>query len=158
MLAAVDVFAFDKTGTLTNGRAAVTRIVALDGDERGFLSLLAGLEAHSEHRVAAAIRREAAARGIAPAHVVDVSARPSAGIVGSDALGVLWAGNLHLVRDMGASVDHAGLRELTDSAETVVYLGRGRPFSAPSAWRMRRGRARPRRSPRCGPAACAASS
>jgi len=103
----------------------VTRIVALDADECGFLSLLAGLEAHSEHHVAAAIRREAAARGIAPAHVVDVSARPSAGIVGSDALGVLWAGNLHLVRDMGASVDHARLRELTDSAETVVYLGRG---------------------------------
>ncbi|MDG4676091.1 MULTISPECIES: heavy metal translocating P-type ATPase [Shinella] len=124
-LAAVNIFAFDKTGTLTNGRAAVTRIVALDADECGFLSLLAGLEAHSEHHVAAAIRREAAARGIAPAHVVDVSARPSAGIVGSDALGVLWAGNLHLVRDMGASVDHARLRELTDSAETVVYLGRG---------------------------------
>ncbi|MGX5720828.1 heavy metal translocating P-type ATPase [Shinella zoogloeoides] len=124
-LAAVDVFAFDKTGTLTNGRAAVTRIVALDGDERGFLSLLAGLEAHSEHHVAAAIRREAAARDIEPARVADVSARPSAGIVGTDALGVLWAGNLHLVRDMGASVDRIQLQELTDSAETVVYLGRG---------------------------------
>lgn len=123
-LAAVDVFAFDKTGTLTNGRAAVTRIVALDGDERGFLSLLAGLEAHSEHHVAAAIRREADARNIEPARVVDVSARPSAGIVGTDALGVLWAGNLHLARDMGASVDRVQLRELTDSAETVVYLGR----------------------------------
>ena len=57
-LAEVDIFAFDKTGTLTTGRAEMTEIVALDGDEAGFLSLLAGLEAHSEHHIAAAIRRE----------------------------------------------------------------------------------------------------
>jgi cation transport ATPase len=38
----------------------VTGLVALDGDEAGFLSLLAGLEAQSEHHIAAAIRREVA--------------------------------------------------------------------------------------------------
>lgn len=124
-LAAIDIFAFDKTGTLTSGRAAVTRIIALDGDERRLLSLLAGLEAHSEHHIAAAIRREAAVHGIEPANVVDVSSRPSAGIVGSDELGLLWAGNPHLVRDMGASVDRVEFRELADSTQTVVYLGRG---------------------------------
>lgn len=124
-LAAVDTFAFDKTGTLTTGRAAVTRIIALDGEDRPFLSLLAGLEAHSEHHIAAAIRREAVVHGIEPAKVVDVSSRPSAGIVGSDEFGPLWAGNAHLVREMGASVDRAEFRELADSAQTVVYLGRG---------------------------------
>src|SRR5690606_15275522 len=41
-LSAVDTFAFDKTGTLTEGKAAVARVVALDGNEEGFLSLLAG--------------------------------------------------------------------------------------------------------------------
>lgn len=124
-LAAVDTFVFDKTGTLTNGRAAVTRIVALDGEERRFLSLLAGLEAHSEHHVAAAIRREAFANGIEPAKIVDVSSRPSAGIVGYDVFGPIWAGNAHLVAEMGAAVDHAAFQELADSAQTVVYLGRG---------------------------------
>jgi len=124
-LAAVDTFAFDKTGTLTNGRAAVTRVIALDGDERRFLSLLAGLEAHSEHHIAAAIRREAAVHGIAPANVVDVSSRPSAGIVGSDEFGSLWAGNAHLVAEMGASIDRTEFRELADSAQTVIYVGRG---------------------------------
>lgn len=59
---AVDSFAFGKTGTLTTGGAEVTGIVALDGDEDRFLPLLAGLEAHSEHHLAVAIRREAAAR------------------------------------------------------------------------------------------------
>lgn len=124
-LAAVDTFAFDKTGTLTNGRAAVTRVIALDGEERRFLSLLSGLEAHSEHHIAAAIRREALVHGIEPAKVVDVTSHPSAGIVGHDASGLIWAGNVHLVAEMGASVDHAAFQELADSAQTVIYLGRG---------------------------------
>lgn len=124
-LAAVETFAFDKTGTLTNGRAAVTCVIALDGEERRFLSLLAGLEAHSEHHVAAAIRREAVANGIEPAKVVDVSSRPSAGIIGHDVFGPIWAGNAHLVAEMGASIDDPAFRELADSSQTVVYLGRG---------------------------------
>ncbi|CEG09832.1 Zinc-transporting ATPase [Afipia felis] len=124
-LAAVDTFAFDKTGTLTNGRAVVTRIIALNGDEQRFLSILAGLEAHSEHHIAAAIRREAVVQGIEPASIVNVSSLPSAGIIGSDECGPLWAGNPHLVREMGASVDRIEFRELADSAQTVVYLGRG---------------------------------
>ena len=124
-LAAIDTFAFDKTGTLTNGRAAVTCVIALNGEEHRFLSLLAGLEAHSEHHVAAAIRREAVANGIEPAKVVDVSSRPSAGIIGHDVLGPIWAGNAHLVAEMGASVDDPAFRELADSSQTVIYLGRG---------------------------------
>jgi len=123
-LASVDTFAFDKTGTLTNGRAAVTQVITLDGDERGFLSLLAGLEAHSEHHIAAAIRREVATRGIEPAKVADVSSRPGAGIVGSDAFGAVWAGNPYLVHDMGAFIDRTEFRKLQDSAQTVIYLGR----------------------------------
>jgi len=124
-LAEVDIFAFDKTGTLTTGRAEVTEIVALDGDETGFLSLLAGLEAHSEHHIAAAIRREVASRGLDPAQVADVNARPGIGIEGSDALGPIWAGNAYLAEDMKAATDHPALQPLADGTNTVVYLGRG---------------------------------
>ncbi|WP_035030659.1 heavy metal translocating P-type ATPase [Aquamicrobium defluvii] len=124
-LAAVDTFAFDKTGTLTTGRAAVTQVVALDRNEERFLSLLGGLEAHSEHHIAAAIRGEISARGLDPASVVDVSARPGVGIEGVDALGPVRAGNFYLVEEMGAQTDHPGLKRLTDNAETVIYLGRG---------------------------------
>lgn len=124
-LAAVDTFAFDKTGTLTTGRATVTQVIALDGDEDGFLSLLAGIEAQSEHHIAAAIRREVAARGLTPSTVVDVNALPSAGIVGVDSVGTLWAGNARLVSDMAASIDDAALKKLAESGQTIVYLGRG---------------------------------
>ena len=124
-LATVDTFAFDKTGTLTTGRAEVTEIVALDGNEDRFLSLLAGLEAHSEHHIAAAIRREVAARALDPASVADVNARPGIGIEGFDALGPIWAGNSYLAEEMNASMDHPVLKALENSANTVVYLGRG---------------------------------
>ncbi len=151
-LASVETFAFDKTGTLTTGRAAVTRVVALDGDEAGFLSLLAGLEAGSEHHIAAAIAREAGARGLAAAKVVDATARPGFGILGRDEDGPLWAGNPYLAEEMGARIDRHELRALADTAQTVVYLGRGervlgavcvadeaRPSSAAALAALRRG-------------------
>lgn len=123
-LATVDTFAFDKTGTLTTGKASVTRVVALDGDVERFLSLLAGLEAQSEHHSAAAIRREAASRGIEPVRVRNVTSRPSAGIVGDDGEGLLWGGNPRLAAQMGASVDHPALRVMAADSETIIYAGR----------------------------------
>ncbi len=151
-LAAVDTFAFDKTGTLTTGRAVVTQVVALDGDEAGFLSLLAGLEAGSEHHIAAAITREAAARGLEIARVTDVSSRPGLGILGRDDHGTLWAGNPYLAGEMGARIAHPSLLALEDGAQTVTYMGRGpmvlgalctadeaRASSAPALAALRRG-------------------
>lgn len=123
-LAAVDTFAFDKTGTLTTGKAVVNRVVALDGDEDEFLRLLYGLEAHSEHHSAAAIRQEAARRSIAPAQVEKVVTRPSAGIVGEHLRGQLWAGNHRLAAQMGASIDHPALAELAQDSQTVIYVGK----------------------------------
>lgn len=124
-LAAVDIFAFDKTGTLTNGRAAVTAVVALDGDETGFLALLAGIEAQSEHHIAAAIRREASRRNITPLPVQEVTALAGKGITGMDEHGPLWAGNAALAQEMGADISLPALHKAEDKAHSVVYLGRG---------------------------------
>jgi len=124
-LAAVDTFAFDKTGTLTTGRAAVTGVIALDGDEAHFLSLLAGIEAQSEHHSAKAIRHAATERGIAFAQVTEVGNRPSAGIVGIHEEGQLWAGNPRLAAQMKSSIDHPALTELSAASQTIIYLGLG---------------------------------
>src|SRR5690606_3493389 len=102
----------------------VTKVVVLDGDERRFLSLLAGLEAHSEHHSAAAIRQEAISRGVEPARVRNVMTRPSAGIVGDEGDGQVWAGNPRLAAQMGASIDHPRLKALAADTETVIYFGR----------------------------------
>ena len=123
MLADVETFAFDKTGTLTTGKAMVTTVEAL-GDEREFLSLLAGLEAQSEHPIADAIRRHARAQGMDPAPVRDVVSIPSEGIGGVDAQGdEIWAGNRRMAARMGADPDV--IEGLQDQAQTVVWLGRG---------------------------------
>ena len=123
-LAAVDTFAFDKTGTLTTGKAIVTGVVALDGDEPRFLSLLAGIEAQSEHHSASAIRQEAVSRSVVAADIANVKTRPSAGIVGQYGQGLLWAGNPRLAAEMGASINHPALQVLAEDTQTVIYLGK----------------------------------
>lgn len=123
-LAEVKTFAFDKTGTLTTGQAAVTHAVALQGGEADFLALVAGLEAQSEHPIAAAIRREAAGRQIAPFAVREVRAHPSEGITGLDNAGPVWAGNARMLAEMGAILPDV-LAVLADGSETLVVVGRG---------------------------------
>ena len=57
----------DKTGTITHGKPAVTDIISTPGgmlDARELLRLAASAEQHSEHPLAAAIVREANARGL----------------------------------------------------------------------------------------------
>lgn len=123
-LAEVRTFAFDKTGTLTTGRAGVTGLVVLEGDEASFLSLVAGLQAQSEHPIAAAIRAEAAARRLTPAPVTDVQSLASEGITGQHATGPLWAGNLRMLDRMGGTLPPR-IVPLADGAETLVLVGRG---------------------------------
>lgn len=124
-LAKVSIYAFDKTGTLTSGRAAITEILVLEGDETDFLATLAGIEAQSEHHIADAIRHEADARGIEIPMVSNVVSSPSEGIEGRDAIGPLWAGNARMAKRMNAPLDLPALRRLAEATETVVYLGRG---------------------------------
>jgi Zn2+/Cd2+-exporting ATPase len=123
-LAEVKVFAFDKTGTLTTGQAEVTGILALDGDETGFLALLSGLEAQSEHPIAGAIRREVARRGLTPTPMTGVQSLPSEGITGQTEGGAIWAGNARMLARMEAAMPPA-FAAMADGAETLVFLGRG---------------------------------
>lgn len=124
-LAEVKSFAFDKTGTLTTGRAEVARIVSPDMSEDAFVQLLAGLEAQSEHPIAAAIRREADRRGLAIKEMPDIRSLPSEGIVSGQGSAAFWAGNPRLAKTMGADVDVDWLAEIRAENRTVIYLGQG---------------------------------
>ena len=124
-LADVRIFAFDKTGTLTTGRAAVTGVVPLTGDDAQLLALAAGLERHSEHPIAAAIVAEAKDKALPEIEAHGVVSVPSEGIMGEIDGSVVWAGNPRMVQARGAAIDHGPLADVQTGAETVVYVGKG---------------------------------
>ena len=69
-LAGVGIVALDKTGTLTEGRPELTDLVLAEGVDRAeLLSLIAAVEAWSEHPIAEAILRAARAEGVKPGEV-----------------------------------------------------------------------------------------
>lgn len=126
---AVRQFAFDKTGTLTEGRARVVEVLPLGCPQDELLALAAGLEADSEHHVAAAIRREAQRLGIAPARITGAQNHPGEGIVACNADGeAVFGGNPRLLAHLGVSADariEEALAGLAASGHSVVVIGQG---------------------------------
>ena len=81
----VKMVALDKTGTITGGEPVVTDVIPIRTTEKEFtetelLELAAGLEAHSEHPLAKAIRKEAQDRKLTVCEVRDFQALPGNGL------------------------------------------------------------------------------
>jgi Cd2+/Zn2+-exporting ATPase len=101
-LAAVRVIAFDKTGTLTKGELSLEAIVPLGGYSAGRLAALAAsVESQSEHPIAAAILRYAAAAGVAFEAPRDVRALPGLGVEGMVAGALVVCGTPRLFEERG---------------------------------------------------------
>ncbi len=66
-----NIVVLDKTGTITAGEPQVTEVLPLVGDETALLTAAYALEYRSEHPLAAAVCRHAAAVGLTPAAVTD---------------------------------------------------------------------------------------
>jgi Cu+-exporting ATPase len=81
LLSGVDVVALDKTGTVTEGRPELTDLILSDGvDRQHLLSLVAAVEAQSEHPVGEAIRRAAQAEAAPHLPAQDFEAIPGYGV------------------------------------------------------------------------------
>jgi len=80
--AKVDTAVFDKTGTLTAGDVDVRALEWLGEPAPASLAAVAGLEAHSRHPLAAAIRRYIQAKEVPRAEVEDVEEIPGLGVRG----------------------------------------------------------------------------
>lgn len=117
-LQSVDVVAFDKTGTLTLGKPQVTDI-ACEGDEADFLSVVAAVEAASDHPLAGAIVAEAKARGLDMPQASAVQAVPGHGLSGVVDDRKVAIGNARMMNE--ADVDAA---ELIAQAERLAEQGR----------------------------------
>ena len=113
----VDVVAFDKTGTLTVGRPELTDFEVVDGFDRDhLLSLVASVEAQSEHPVAAAIVAAAKAGGLALPAPERFEAIPGFGVRATVEGRDLAIGADRYMRRLGVEIDR--------HAETAQQLGR----------------------------------
>jgi Zn2+/Cd2+-exporting ATPase len=131
-LARIRVVALDKTGTLTAGTPRLSTIRTFDGlDEDEALRLVASLERHSEHPVAAALVRAAADRAIVLAETDALSALPGRGIDARLEGRSLWAGGPRLAGERLGAARPAAIAALEAEGQTVILLGEAeRPLAA----------------------------
>ncbi|MQL52824.1 cadmium-translocating P-type ATPase [Desulfofundulus thermobenzoicus] len=124
--AGLQAVAFDKTGTLTRGEPAVTEIIPLDGRcGQELLRIAAGLEARSEHPLAAAVVREAQARWVPAAAVEGFQALPGRGAKGVLDGREVYIGNLRLFAELGMATDPVAftVHRLQEEGKTAVVVG-----------------------------------
>ena len=124
-LSRLDTVVLDKTGTVTEGKPAVTEIVPASGwMESDVLSLAAGVEASSEHPLAAAITGAARGRGLAVARAEEFRAVPGKGAMGVVGGRAVAVGNAAMMAEMG--IDPAPLSaasdELSGKGRTTVFV------------------------------------
>jgi len=100
---AVDTLVIDKTGTLTLGHPALIAVEALPGfTENDLLALAAAVEARSEHPLAQAVVKGAAARGLALAPVEDFASETGSGVSAHVSSRKVAIGNAAMMQALGA--------------------------------------------------------
>ena len=113
-LAQIETVAFDKTGTLTSARPQVLAVHAAPGfDQREVLAAAAGLEAASEHPLAAAVMAEASRRGVSIERADELTIARGAGVVGRWRGTMLTVGSRRFVRE-SCGIDLADPSDATD--------------------------------------------
>jgi Cu+-exporting ATPase len=121
----VDTLVFDKTGTLTEGKPAVVAIRPQPGFEEGeLLRLAASLERGSEHPLAAAVIKAAAARGLTLAEVGDFAAPSGKGVTGRVEGRAAALGNRKLLDELGIASNElaAEADQLRAEGATVIFV------------------------------------
>jgi Cu+-exporting ATPase len=127
-LEAVDTLVVDKTGTLTMGKPDVTEVVAAEGqDASAILRLAAGLEAQSEHPLAAAIVRAAEERNAGIASVTGFASETGKGVTGRADGRDVAIGNRRLMESLNIDSDAWTARAdaLRRDGATVMYVAVG---------------------------------
>lgn len=116
---------FDKTGTLTKGKPEVTKIVPLDTDEAALLRLAATVEKNSQHPLAEAIVRAAAARGLEPGKSTGFDTFDGKGVCAEVDGQTVVLGNRALLRERGivaSQDDEAQILALEEAGNTVILV------------------------------------
>ena len=123
-LADVEVIALDKTGTVTEGKPTLTDLVVAEGFERdSVLSLIAAVEAQSEHPIAEAIVSGARSENLAVPDATDFRSITGYGVVAAVAGHQVMVGaDRYMTRE---GVDTAALldteKDLASRGRTALY-------------------------------------
>ena len=123
-LSKVDVVAVDKTGTVTEGRPELTDLIlANDMTRADVLSLVASVEAHSEHPIAEAIVRSAETEGLLLTEPSDFQSITGYGVIANVGGKTVLVGADRLM--MREGFDIGSLREsesnLAKKGRTALY-------------------------------------
>jgi P-type Cu+ transporter len=122
----VDVLLVDKTGTLTEGKPTLTAVHPLSGTTGELLRLATAVEVGSEHPLAGAIVRGAAARGVQPPAASELSYLPGQGASGRVDGGLIALGNAAMMASLAVDLSQAtGEAEaLRGEGQTVMFVAR----------------------------------
>lgn len=119
----VEVLVFDKTGTITVGKPSLSDIKNnSDLSDDDFISLLASLEAKSEHPIAHAVLNFAASKNIAQKNVEDFSVISGQGLRGKINGKEYFAGSLNFIKTLGLDFDVNNVEQFVVQGKTPVVL------------------------------------
>ena len=117
----VTTIVLDKTGTITRGEPAVTSVTPMSGtDERSLLRLVAAAERGSEHPLAEAIVRHAAAAGIEPIEASSFEAVAGRGVRATVDGARVLVGTASFLADAGVDLAELAAVDLGDASPIFV--------------------------------------
>lgn len=138
VLASVDTIVIDKTGTLTSGKPSLTKVETTastaEVEESSIIRLVAGVEAHSEHALAAPLVSHAlkslGLKNLPPCR--DFESSPGSGVGGIVEDHQVRIGTAPFLKDRGVSFDESELAGLPEPSAhvTSVYVGIDGKFMA----------------------------
>lgn len=121
----VNTVLLDKTGTITQGEFAVTDFVAPGQDAPRLLALAAAVERQSEHPLAAAVVRYAAAQAVERLSATGFQATAGQGTAATVAGQPILIGNRRLLAAAGVALPaalEAAAASLAQQAKTILFL------------------------------------
>lgn len=122
-LATVNYVAMDKTGTLTKGEPKVSEVIPMGKHtDKEILTIMASLEAWSEHPLAQAIMTEAALRKLGKKKITKFKAIEGKGLTGWVEGKEFFAGNRRLMTDLLLKPADDRWQSATLEGKTPVFL------------------------------------
>lgn len=119
----VDTVIVDKTGTISEGKPTLTDVRSTSEIAEGKLvSIIASLEARSEHPIAHAIKDYAAGKGLVLSPVSDFINMQGKGIRGKIEAEEYFVGNQRMTEELGLVVDSKTIDEFASQGKTPVLL------------------------------------